>query len=116
MFRRDLDQYGRILHLSVVPRGAHATTMQIADEALDEFIAKEEFREEIDRTEALDMATDLLTLYELLARKLPRKRPPASDLMPYDDRPPIGYADVRSFLDPVSYCPLVHEAPSNSSL
>jgi len=25
-------------------------------------------------------------------------------------------ADVRSFLDPVSYCPLVHEAPSNSSL
>src|SRR5262245_40432129 len=25
-------------------------------------------------------------------------------------------ADVRSFLDPVSYCPLVHEVPSNSSL
>ena len=25
-------------------------------------------------------------------------------------------ADVRSFLDPVSYCPLVYEAPSNSSL
>jgi len=25
-------------------------------------------------------------------------------------------ADVRSFLDPVSYCPLVHEAASNSSL
>jgi RNA-directed DNA polymerase len=25
-------------------------------------------------------------------------------------------ADIRSFLDPVSYCPLVHEAPSNSSL
>jgi RNA-directed DNA polymerase len=25
-------------------------------------------------------------------------------------------ADVRSFLDPVSYCPLVHEAPSNSLL
>jgi retron-type reverse transcriptase len=25
-------------------------------------------------------------------------------------------ADVRDFLDPVSYCPLVHEAPSNSSL
>jgi RNA-directed DNA polymerase len=25
-------------------------------------------------------------------------------------------ADVRSFLDPLSYCPLVHEAPSNSSL
>ena len=24
--------------------------------------------------------------------------------------------DLRSFLDPVSYCPLVHEAPSNSSL
>ncbi|HTB50238.1 MAG TPA: reverse transcriptase domain-containing protein [Solirubrobacteraceae bacterium] len=25
-------------------------------------------------------------------------------------------ADIRSFLDPVSCCPLVHEAPSNSSL
>ena len=25
-------------------------------------------------------------------------------------------ADLRRFLDPVSYCPLVHEAPSNSSL
>jgi hypothetical protein len=25
-------------------------------------------------------------------------------------------ADIRSYLDPVSYCPLVHEAPSNSSL
>src|ERR1700716_3769258 len=25
-------------------------------------------------------------------------------------------ADIRSFFDPVSYCPLVHEAPSNSSL
>jgi retron-type reverse transcriptase len=25
-------------------------------------------------------------------------------------------ADIRSFLDPVSYCPLVHEGPSNSSL
>jgi retron-type reverse transcriptase len=25
-------------------------------------------------------------------------------------------ADIRSFLDPVSYCPLVHEVPSNSSL
>ena len=25
-------------------------------------------------------------------------------------------ADIRSFLDRVSYCPLVHEAPSNSSL
>jgi hypothetical protein len=32
-----------------------------------------------------------------------------------------GYAvvvdiDLEKFLDPVSYCPLVHEAPSNSSL
>jgi hypothetical protein len=25
-------------------------------------------------------------------------------------------ADIRSFLDPDSYCPLVHEAPSNNSL
>ena len=24
--------------------------------------------------------------------------------------------DVKGYLDPVSYCPLVHEAPSNSSL
>jgi len=24
--------------------------------------------------------------------------------------------DVKAYLDPVSYCPLVHEAPSNSSL
>jgi RNA-directed DNA polymerase len=25
-------------------------------------------------------------------------------------------ADLKSYLDPVSYCPLVHEAASNSSL
>ena len=25
-------------------------------------------------------------------------------------------ADIQSYLDTVSYCPLVHEAPSNSSL
>jgi hypothetical protein len=44
--------------------------------ALNEFIAiyKEGFGEEIDRTEATEMAWRLLTLYRLLSKKVPTDR------------------------------------------
>ncbi len=47
--------------------------VQISDDALDEFIRiyKEEFKEDISRMEARDMASRLLTLYQLLSRKPP---------------------------------------------
>jgi hypothetical protein len=47
--------------------------MQISDDALDEFITiyKEEFKDDISRSDAIEMASRLLTLYQLLSRKLP---------------------------------------------
>ena len=73
--------------------------MQISDEALNELMAiyKEEFGEEIDRREATEMAHRLLTLYELLAKPLPREhnvspRPTQHDeASGQDDYPPIGF-------------------------
>ena len=60
--------------------------MKISDEALAEFarLYKEEFEEELSRNEAEEMARKLLTLYELLAQKLPGEnipgpKPPAPD-------------------------------------
>lgn len=52
--------------------------MRISDEALDEFVAiyKEEFKEDIDRAEASEMASRLLNLYEMLARTLPNEKTP----------------------------------------
>jgi hypothetical protein len=49
--------------------------MQISDDALNEFmtIYREEFGEEIDRTEATEMAHRLVALYTLLAKKLPNE-------------------------------------------
>lgn len=46
----------------------------ISDKALDEFIAiyKKEFKEDISRIEAREMASNLLRLHELLSRKPPR--------------------------------------------
>jgi hypothetical protein len=45
--------------------------MRITEKVLDEFIAiyREEFREEISRSEASEMASRLLTLYETLAKR-----------------------------------------------
>jgi hypothetical protein len=49
--------------------------MNISDQALEEFakLYKEEFNEEITRAQASEMAFRLVTLYELLAQKLPEK-------------------------------------------
>lgn len=57
--------------------GAHAAAMRITDEALDEFIElyKEEFGEEISRSEASEMAFRLVTLYGALVRGLPIRSP-----------------------------------------
>ena len=68
--------------------------MRIPDEALDEFIViyKEEFGEVINRNEATEIASRIVTLYELLARKLPEK--PASSRVPTQrtgDHPQIGF-------------------------
>lgn len=51
----------------------HARLMRITDKAIDEFMAKyrEEFGEEISRSEASEMAFRLVTLYETLANRLP---------------------------------------------
>ena len=61
--------------LSPTRQTAHASEMQISDEALNEFIAiyEAEFGEEISRKDANEMALSVLRLYELLARKLPNK-------------------------------------------
>lgn len=47
--------------------------MQISDEALDEFIAvyKKEFRRDLNRGTALEMAERVLRLYHLISMKLP---------------------------------------------
>jgi hypothetical protein len=47
--------------------------MRVSDEALDEFIKiyKKEFKEKISREEAREMASRLLTLYQLLSQKPP---------------------------------------------
>lgn len=59
--------------------------MQISDEILDEFILlyEEEFGETLGRPEASEVASRVLTLYELLARKLPSERP-APETKPLD--------------------------------
>jgi flagellin-specific chaperone FliS len=69
--------------------------MQTSDDALDEFIAiyRKEFEEDIDRAEAGEMASQLLRLYELLARKLPNEK--ISNPKPRDEsdetHPPVGF-------------------------
>jgi hypothetical protein len=64
--------------------------MKISDEELDEFVRlyKEEFNEDITSAQASEMAFRLVTLYELLAQKLPEKH-----ITPPDDPPPepIGF-------------------------
>jgi hypothetical protein len=69
--------------------------MNIAPEALDEFIAiyKEEFGEEIDRREATEMAHRVLTLYRLLMKKLPDEQisSPSPMQREANGHPPIGF-------------------------
>lgn len=63
--------------------------MKIPDEALDEFIKiyKETFCEELSRSDAEEMASRVVTLYEVLAQKLPNERVPAPK--PPDDSPQV---------------------------
>ena len=69
--------------------------MQISDEALSEFmtIYKEECGEEIDRTEATEMAHRLVALYTLLAKRLPKETTGAGAKCAEtrDPRQPIGF-------------------------
>jgi hypothetical protein len=60
--------------------------MRITDQALDEFMElyKEEFGEELGRSEASEMAFRFVTLYEALATRLPDDRQAA---MPPDEPP-----------------------------
>ena len=50
--------------------------MQLSEQTLDAFIAiyKEEYGEEISRKGASEMALRLVTLYELLLKKLPERQ------------------------------------------
>lgn len=85
---------GTVCPLQRGEKGLHRSGMRIPDQALDEFIEiyKEEFGEDISRREAGEVASRLLALYELLARKLPneRKSPPAPT-QPVDGHSPIGF-------------------------
>ena len=61
--------------------------MKLSDEALDEFIAlyKKEFKHTLTKAEASEMASRVLTLYELLARPLPKERNEAPGATQPDD-------------------------------
>ena len=65
----------------------HDCRMRIADETLDQFIRlyKEEYGEELTRSEASEMAFWLVTLYEALSKRLPIDDVPSA--MPPDDAP-----------------------------
>ena len=68
--------------------------MRISDRALDEFIElyREEFGEEIGRSEASEMAFRLATLYELLAKQRPGENDAGDAIAPDDQsRQPIGF-------------------------
>jgi hypothetical protein len=65
--------------------------MKISDSALDDFIRiyKEEFKTDIDMSQASEMALRLVTLYELLAKKAPYDE---NITLPDDPaHPPIGF-------------------------
>ena len=68
--------------------------MRISGEAMDDFIKiyREEFGEEVDRKEANAMAQRVLTLYDLITRKLP-KAPSSTpvSMQPIDDHPSVGF-------------------------
>lgn len=72
----------------------HASDMRIPDEAIDEFIEiyKEEYGEEISLNEANEMMRRMLTLYSMLARRMPNKSTslPAAT-RPTDYCPQIGF-------------------------
>jgi hypothetical protein len=55
-------------------------SMRISDKAVDEFIQiyREEFGEELDRSDASEMAFRLVTLYEALVKRLPSDARPRS--------------------------------------
>lgn len=68
--------------------------MRIPDKGLDEFIEiyKEEFGEELSRTKASEMASDLIALYQRLARRLPDVvASPSTSMQLPDDHPPLGF-------------------------
>jgi hypothetical protein len=73
--------------------------IRLTDEQLGEFIViyKEEFGEEISRTDASEMASRLVMLYQLLSRKLPEKQNSPPDVTQHggedrsDDHPRIGF-------------------------
>jgi hypothetical protein len=58
--------------------------MKISDQMLDEFalLYEKEFGEKLARVEASEIASRVLTLYQLLARKLPCERPASGPTPP----------------------------------
>jgi hypothetical protein len=66
--------------------------MQIPDDSLDDFVAvyKKEVKKKLNRAEASEVASRLLTLYELLAKKLPNEQD-HTPKPPESERPPLGF-------------------------
>jgi hypothetical protein len=84
--------HGTISGLLRSQTAPHALSMRIADTALDEFIEiyKEEFGESISRSDARQMASSLIALYERLARKL-LDDSTLPLMQPTDDHPSVGF-------------------------
>ncbi len=71
--------------------------MQISDESLKEFMAlyQHEFRKDVSREDALEMATRLLNLYQLIMRPLPRERDGRATPLS-EDRPDSGASFLKA--------------------
>jgi len=68
--------------------------MQLSDEAIEEFIKiyEKDFKKKLIREVAREMAIRVITLYELLAKKLPSEQN-SPDIKPLGDEPhrPMGF-------------------------
>lgn len=73
--------------------------VRLSDEQLNEFIAiyRREYKEDITRAQALEMATNLLSLYQLFSRQLPSEHSASQNSKQHDDEnhrndhPGIGF-------------------------
>jgi hypothetical protein len=67
--------------------------MQISDEAVSEFISlyKEEYGEELSRSDASEMASRLVTLYEVLMKKFPGEQTSTPKPLDEEPRPRMGF-------------------------
>ena len=81
---------GTFSSLSSGALSRYPASMQISDDALDEFITlyQAEFGKDISREDALEMAIRLLNLYQLIMRPLPHERSDRATPLSEDHRDP----------------------------